>query len=280
MKRVCWMALGALLAMGLTALVLWPMQIVSRPAAVAFSQGSGLTIEKIQALSVLTTLKMGVAEVQLTEVQGYTGTIKAVLVIKGDLTVGVDLSKARFEQVDERARTAVLVLPQPQIQSVRLDQERTRLVGVWLSGLWTIVPGGEDADTAAVNLAYRDAQREVVAAAEEPQVLDRARQQTQNVLKVFLGALGWQVNVRWSRWPRGNGAAGPPGSRDESMSNFFLAIRVLRRLSFCTGSRRELIKIPQRGRGPLFRGVVPDELNAGELSVGDSEVEAWISFTT
>jgi hypothetical protein len=216
MKKVRWMILLVVVpAAGVAVMLLWPMQIASRsPPPVEFSQGSGLEVEKIQALSVLTTLKMDVAEAQLTELQGYTGTITAVLVIRGDVTVGVDLSKARFEQVNERDRTAVLVLPQPQVQSVRLDQERTRLVGVWPSGLWTIVPGGEEADTGAVNLAYRDGQRAITAAAQDPQVLVHSRQQAEGVLRLFLGALGWDVRVRWSDhlgasapfpWSRGAG---------------------------------------------------------------------------
>jgi hypothetical protein len=214
MKNVRWMILLVVPAASVASVVLWHMQIVSRaPSEGALSHGTGLTVEKLQVLSVLTTLKMDVAEVQLTEIRGYTGTIKAVLVIRGDVSVGVDLSKARFEQVDEQARRAVLVLPQPQVQSVRLDQERTRLVGVWPSGLWTIVPGGEDADTTAVNLAYRYAQRSVTAAAQDPQVLVRSRRQAESVLRAFLGALGWEVRVRWEEGvgPAARRAAGPAG---------------------------------------------------------------------
>lgn len=216
MKIMRWAILLVPSAGLMAAALVWQIGIVRKvPQDVALSHRTALAVEKIQPLSVLTTLKLDVTEAQLTVLQGYTGTIKAVLVIQGDVTVGVDLARARFEQVDEQAHTAVLVLPQPKVQSTRLDQERTKLVGVWPSGLWTIVPGGEDADTTAVNLAYRDAQRAVTAAALAPQVLARSRQQAESVLRTFLSAVGWEVQVRWeervSVGPAVRHAAGPRG---------------------------------------------------------------------
>ena len=64
-------------------------------------------------------------------------------------------------------KTAVLLLPQPQVQSVRLDHERTKLIGLWPSGLWTIVPDEQEADAAVVNAAYEQAERTVAEAAKE-----------------------------------------------------------------------------------------------------------------
>jgi hypothetical protein len=124
--------------------------------------------------------------------------VKAILIVKGDVTLGVNLSDAVFEQVDRDNRRAVLHLPQPTVQSVRLDHERTKLLGVWESGLWTIVPGGEDADVAAVNRAMRDAQRIVAAAGQDLELIQRCQQQTEEVLRAFLKALGWEIEVGWS----------------------------------------------------------------------------------
>ena len=145
----------------------------------------------------MTTLKIDVADAQVTELQGYTGNIKAVLLIKGDVSIGVDLSAARFEQVDETSHRALLILPQPKVQSVRLDHEKTKLIGVWPAGLWQIVPGGQDADTVAINAAYRDGQRAVSMVAQDAAMLERSRGQVQSVLKTFFSALGWDVEVRW-----------------------------------------------------------------------------------
>jgi len=184
-----------------TAVVLaavWRMAEVGRgPPVTAVSRSAGLTVERILPLSVLTTLKVEVADARVTQLRGYTGSVKAVLVARGDITVGVDLSQARFDRVDEQARTAVLVLPQPTVQSVRLDHEQTKLIGVWPTGLWTVVPGGEDADAAAVNVAYRDAERSVSGAAAHGQLLLHSRAQAERVLRAFFTALGWDVRIRW-----------------------------------------------------------------------------------
>ena len=92
------------------------------------------------------------------------------------MILGVDLSRARFESVDQKNRGAVLVLP-PRVQSVTLDQEKTRVVALCESGLWIIVPGGSDPDAAVTNAAYREAQRIVARAADDPELIQRSRLQ-------------------------------------------------------------------------------------------------------
>ena len=163
------------------------------------STNAGLTVERVQALSVLTTLKVDVADAVVTQLRGHAGGTKAALIVRGDYTIGVDLSAARLTDVNQQARTAVLILPPPRVQSVRLDHERTRLLGVWSSGLWAITPGGGEADVAALNAAYRDAQRYVAAAAADPDVFSRARRQAEQVLGTFVAAVGWSIEVRWTQ---------------------------------------------------------------------------------
>lgn len=110
----------------------------------------------------------------------------------------MDLSAARFEQMDRDTRTAVLRLPQPTVQSARLDQERTKLVGVWERGLWAITPGGGDAEAVAVNHAMREAQRTMEAAGRDPELIQRCRVQTEQVLLTFLRNIGWTVSAEWA----------------------------------------------------------------------------------
>ncbi len=158
---------------------------------------AGPTIERVRELSALTTLRVDVADAFVTELRGRTGGTTAVLVVRGEVVIGVDLAAARFDSLDPQERSAVLLLPQPQVQFARLDHERTKLVGIWPGGLWTIVPGGRDADAAAVNAGYREAQRAVAAAADDPELAGRARRQAQVKLRAFFAALGWDVQVRW-----------------------------------------------------------------------------------
>ena len=161
------------------------------------SRQMGPTVEQVQQLSTLVTSRVEVAEVQVTRIAGYTGAVRAVLVVKGDLLLGSDLSRARLEAVDPSKKTAVLVLPPPAVTSPRVDHERTRLFTVTETGLWQMVPG-DAAETAAVNEAYEHAQRLVAAAGRDPALLDRSRPHPERMLACFYAALGWHVTVRWS----------------------------------------------------------------------------------
>jgi hypothetical protein len=180
------------------------------PPPVPAGEAAGLNVQRLVPLSVLTTLKVQVADVQVTRLAGRAGSVEAVLVLRGEIEVGVDLSRARFERVDESAKAAVLVLPAPAVQSVRLDHEHTRLAALWQSGLWTLVPGGEEAQAAAVNLAYRDGQRRLAELAAGPQLLAAARRQAERVLGVFVGELGWKARVRWANGPGSTARSGGP----------------------------------------------------------------------
>jgi hypothetical protein len=103
------------------------------------------------------------------------------------------------------------VLPPPRVQTVALDQERTTLVALWQTGLWALVPGGEEAQAAAVNRAYRDAQRRLFELAASPELSAAARRQAEKVLGVFVRQLGWDVRVRWA-------GTSPHGGRSDGKS--------------------------------------------------------------
>jgi Protein of unknown function (DUF4230) len=190
-KRKLWRA--ALVAIGLTLICL---RFHNGPPGLTVSDGAP-TIEQLEPLSSLTVVKVDVADAIVTDLHGYTGGVKAVLVVHGSVTLGVDLSEAKFESVDTIKRRAVLRLPRPQVQSVSLDLRRTKLVGFWSFGLWTAVPGGEEADTATVNQAYAEAQARVAQAAQDERILDRARRQAEAVLEKFFASIGWRLEIRW-----------------------------------------------------------------------------------
>jgi hypothetical protein len=158
---------------------------------------SGPTLEEIQTLADLTTLRVNVADAIVTELTGKTGSINVVLVVHGSVTLGVDLSKTRFESVDQRNRTALLVLPAPQVESISLDQQKTKVVALVENGLWIIVPGNGEADGVAANLAYREAEKVVERAAEDPELTERARMQAQDVLTTFFSTFLWTIQIRW-----------------------------------------------------------------------------------
>jgi hypothetical protein len=180
------------------------------PAAGPAHAHAGPTIEQVRALSALTVLELDVADVQVTDLRGYTGGARAALVVKGDVTLASDLAQARFASVDHTARAAVLVLPPPRAGNARVDHARTRLIGVWRDGLWQMAPGGDAARAALVNQAYAEAQRVVAEAGQSPELDRRARAQAESVLKAFFGAMGWTLTVRWSDRTLVDDPAPPP----------------------------------------------------------------------
>src|SRR5947209_13443372 len=142
-RVMTWVVRSRLIRIGMVAAIIllwWTQRELLRGHWVASPQMHPLTLERIQTLSVLTTLRVEVADARVTEIAGYTGSIKAVLVIRGEVDIGVDLSKAQFESVDESAHSVTLLLPQPSVHSAHLDQQRTKLIGVWPTGLWSVVP--------------------------------------------------------------------------------------------------------------------------------------------
>jgi hypothetical protein len=156
-----------------------------------------LTIERVRTLSELTTLTVRSADVRAASLAGFTGSTHALLLVHGEVRVGVDLAEARFEHVDPAAHRAVLVLPQPTVRSARLDHGRTRLLRLWDEGLWAVTPGGNDADAMLVNAAYLDAERLLITAARDSSYVRSAKAQAEHVLLEFVHVTGWRMDVRW-----------------------------------------------------------------------------------
>jgi len=174
---------------------------ISRYVAPSFAEPArthpGPTIEQIQSLALLTTVRVDVADVRLTELSGYTGGVRVAAIIKGDFCLATDLAQARFESVDREQRTAVLVLAEPRMSSPRLDHRRTKLFALSSFGLWVITPG-EGPYAEAVNKTYAEAQASIEATAASAEALQRARAQAEAVLGCFFRALEWDVTVRWA----------------------------------------------------------------------------------
>jgi Protein of unknown function (DUF4230) len=164
------------------------------------------TIEAVQRLSSLMVTRVAVADVSQTQINGYAGGITAVIVIRGDFLLGVDLSKAKFEKINEAERSVVLVLTPPTVSSPRLDQDKTRLLYLTRQGLWSIVPG-DAGQKAVVNQAYRHAQEVVAAVGRDPMQLEEARQHAESTLSGFFAAIGCKVTIRWTDRPEAHSSA-------------------------------------------------------------------------
>ena len=155
------------------------------------------SIQNISELADLLILKLDVADVLVSRIDGLTGGTQVAVLVKGDVNLGVDISQARFERVDPVQRTAVLVLPAPSASSARVDHGRTRVFALSTDGLWSIVPGTMDYKT-AVNRAMGEAQDLVASAAQNNDADERARRHAAVLLSAFFHSIGWHVQVRWA----------------------------------------------------------------------------------
>jgi hypothetical protein len=78
--------------------------------------------------------------------------------------------RPKFEVVNEADRRVILILPSPQVQSVKFDHQKTKLIYMSTDGLWLIVPDGDGAGAVISDLAYRRGEEIVAEAAAEQEL--------------------------------------------------------------------------------------------------------------
>jgi hypothetical protein len=160
-------------------------------------------VGKITELAELVVLRIPVSKVHVTTLGGYVGSVSCVVLVNGELELGADLARARWEDVDTEARTATLKLSEPEVRRARLDHSQTSVYRIDRGGLWKGMPSAEPARK-IVNQAMTEAQGCVEASGEDSQYMDRAKRHTELVLSQFLKALGWQVSIKWAGKPEGD----------------------------------------------------------------------------
>jgi hypothetical protein len=138
-----------------------------------------------------------VSDVLVRRIDGYTGGAQAVLLVKGDVDLNVDLRAAKLARVNDAKRFAVIVLTPPRTSRPRIDHARTRLVRIEKDGLWAAVPD-QSPYTVVANEALADAQLRVEQAAGGGDVDTQSRNHVEEVLRTGCQALNWTVSVEWS----------------------------------------------------------------------------------
>lgn len=129
------------------------------------------------------------------------GSTRVLLVARGDCTVATDLRQARYEDIDERARTLMVVLPQPSPLQARISHESRANGGSYFyaisdQGLQAFMPSAQTR-TSAMNNVLATAQKAVQAACSQPTVLNTAKENAAAVMEATLGATGWTPNIVW-----------------------------------------------------------------------------------
>src|SRR5271157_438437 len=154
---------------------------------------SGPTLVQLERLQYLVSTRVHVADVLVGESRWLEGS----WIIQGDALLAVDMSKAEIRDRDEKAKTAVVVLPQPAVLSGRVNHQKTQEWDIksrsWVP-LASLILGDR---TAMEKEAMLQAQQLVERASGSDDNKATARQGVEGMLTEFYRAVGWHVSVQW-----------------------------------------------------------------------------------
>ncbi len=152
---------------------------------------SPVVVEGVQKLDRLATVRSTQSVVVTKETGGsalrrsLTGE-KVLLIAVGNVEAGVDLSSIGEGDVQVQGNSVEIRLPKPEIFSVNLDEEKTRLYDRD-QGLLRLRP-----DDTLVEEARQDAQDELLAAARQNDILQTAEQNAEDSIRAFVTTLGFE----------------------------------------------------------------------------------------
>lgn len=152
---------------------------------------SPVVVEDIQKLDQLDTVRMTQSVVVTketggTELRRFLTGEEVLLVAVGNVEAGVDLSDLTEGDVRVEDKTITLRMPEPEISSVSLDEEQTRLYDRD-QGVLRLRP-----DETLVEEARREAQDELVAAARQNDIRATAESNAEDTIRTFLTTLGYE----------------------------------------------------------------------------------------
>ncbi len=153
-------------------------------------------IDRIRELAELTVLEVNASEIVNAEISGYTGGTCVIVLVQGNVTLGVDLGAAEYLHVDLERRHLVLSLPQPTVRRTSIDPRTSRLLRCDRAGLWRMAVGpAREYEAFAAALAIGQERLRSTAASDD--FVDRAGRHAESVLARFVSEMGWTLDVRW-----------------------------------------------------------------------------------
>lgn len=157
----------------------------------AKTRTSGVVVEGVRDLDRLATVRWTESVVVTKESGGngierlLTGE-KLLLVATGEVEAGVDLSRIGPDDVQVNGESVRIRLPEPQILSTALDEDKTRVYDRDYD-LLNLHP-----DDDLVEAARADAEREVLSAAKKNGILDQAGNNAEESIRAFVLSLGFK----------------------------------------------------------------------------------------
>jgi hypothetical protein len=152
---------------------------------------SPVVVEGIQELDRLATVRWTESVVITresggTQLEQFLTGERVLLVATGEVEAGVDLAEMDEDEVRVDGDRVTVDLPEPQVLSSSLDEERTRVYDRD-RGLLNL-----GADQVLVQEARQDAETEVVSTAEENGILETAERNAEESIRAFVTTLGFE----------------------------------------------------------------------------------------
>jgi hypothetical protein len=155
------------------------------------------TLERLSAMGRLDVLRVEPSDIRQSSISGYTGSGSILLILRGQVVVGVDVTKATLIREGD---VYVLMLPPPEVTVTRVDAEQSRVYRIDRDGLWQMAPSDE-LSVALINKALTDAQHALIVAGRSDAILTPARHAAEHLIHQWTTAHGWPVQIRWQDPP-------------------------------------------------------------------------------
>ena len=151
-------------------------------------------IAKIQAISDLATLKIQLSD----QFYGYNDYWEIVWLLHGEAVLGVDLSKAKYINVDESNQNLTLQLPPPHLVSSKVDHDRTveivAKLRYWMPGF------GKNKLRAG---AWQHADGHIAKLAKDGEYVEQTKAQAEIVISQLLHEINWKADFVWEDESKG-----------------------------------------------------------------------------
>jgi Protein of unknown function (DUF4230) len=150
-----------------------------------------VVVEGVQDLNRLATVRWRESVVVTresggTELERFLAGEKVLLVATGDVEAGVDLASLGRDDVQVNGETVTIRLPEPEILSVSLDEQKT---GVYDRDFG---PLNLRPDDDLVEQARAAAVDRIEQAARDEDILDQAEQNAEDSIRAFVSTLGFE----------------------------------------------------------------------------------------
>lgn len=204
MRRSWLLPVMAVAGSGIAAI--WLMRLA--PATTEPQNAPILSLEKMGQLVSLKVHASDVVEVNAIraidipfnrEIQ--IGSIKVLLVARGECTIATDLGAATYQNIDKDTKVLTVSLPMPQPLQVRINhapRERggSYFYSITTQGVESFIPDSTKR-TIALDQALATAQMDLERACMAPPNVLSARHNAESVLRTMFIATGWTPNFVW-----------------------------------------------------------------------------------